>query len=93
VSTHDDWSKPSLTLAEEDERDQKAIVSLVIDEHPKQLTVSELARAMAPEAKDRPIPDWVERGIQELVGWGLLNREGASVRPSRVVLRFVELFY
>jgi hypothetical protein len=93
MSTRDAWTKPSLTLAEEDERDQKAILSLVIDEHPRQLTLGELARALAPEVADCSVPDWLERGIQELIGWGLLHHAADSVRPSRVALRFQELFY
>ena len=93
MGERDDWSKPPLTLAEEDKRDQKAILTLVMDEHPTQLTVSELARAMAPESPVDPVPDWLERGLHELAGWGLLHRSDDSVRPSRAALRFQQLLY
>ncbi len=81
-----------LTHAEEDDRDQTAILALVIDEHPKQLTLAELARAMAPAEGGGEVPDWLERGVGDLVGWGLLHHSGDSVRPSRAALRFQQLF-
>jgi len=91
---HDD-DNPRRTLAnhEEDDRDQEAILAHLIAEHPDQLTIEELAREMRRKDDHAPIPDWLHRGVRDLVGIGLLHRSGDTIRPTRAALRFNYLFF
>ena len=70
----------------EDERTQSAVLSLVLNEQPAQLTICEVAREVAVDEGDGP-----ERAIRDLVGVGLLRCEGASVLPTRAALHFDRL--
>jgi hypothetical protein len=70
----------------EDERTQSAVLSLVLNEHPAQLTLCEVAHEIAVDEGDGP-----ERAIRDLVGVGLLRCEGASVLPTRAALHFDRL--
>jgi len=69
----------------DDARAQRAVLSLVLHEHPTQLTICELAREIEGDG-DAP-----ERAIRDLVGVGLLRCEGASVLPTRAALHFDRL--
>jgi len=57
---------------------QRAVVGLVLDAHPKSLTIPELANEI----------DGAEEAIRELVGVGLLEH---SIRASAAALRFERL--
>jgi hypothetical protein len=81
---HDQDSQRS--TEREDERTQSAVLSLVLNEHPAQLTICEIAREVAVDEGDGP-----ERAIRDLVGIGLLRCEGASVLPTRAALHFARL--
>jgi hypothetical protein len=70
----------------EDERTQSAVLSLVLNEHPAQLTICEVAREVTVDEGDGP-----ERAVRDLVGVGLLRCEGASVLPTRAALHFDRL--
>jgi hypothetical protein len=70
----------------EDERTQSAVLSFILNEHPAQLTICEVAREIAVDEGDGP-----ERAIRDLVGVGLLRCEGASVLPTRAALHFDRL--
>lgn len=72
--------------AHEDERAQSAVLSLVLNEHPAQLTLCEVAHEIAVDEGDSP-----ERAIRDLVSVGLLRCEGASVLPTRAALHFDRL--
>lgn len=91
---HDD-PNPRRQLAphEKDDQDQEGIMALVISEHPIQLTVSELVRQMVPPDADWIESDDIERGVRDLVGIGLLHRNGDTIRPTRAALRFNHLFF
>lgn len=67
-----------------DQPTQRAVLALVLDSHPKSLTTPNLARQLGGR-------DAVERAVVELVGVGLLERQGVSVRPSAAALRFERL--
>jgi hypothetical protein len=60
---------------------QRAVLSLVLEAHPKSLTIPDFAREI-----DRG--DAVERACRDLVGAGLLKCSGLSVTPTEAVLRF-----
>lgn len=89
----DDKPRRVLTSAEEDDRDQEAILGHLIAEHPDQLTMEELAREMRRKEDHAPIPDWLDRGVRDLVGIGLLHRCGETIRPTRAALRSHYLFF
>jgi hypothetical protein len=57
---------------------------LVLGTHPKSLTIPDLAREI-----DQG--DTVERACRDLVGVGLLDCEGISIRPSAAALHFERL--
>ncbi|HEX5983896.1 MAG TPA: hypothetical protein VFY69_06800 [Solirubrobacterales bacterium] len=89
----DDKPRRVLTSAEEDDRDQEGILGHLIAEHPDQLTIEELVREMRRKDDRAPIPDWLDRGVRDLVGIGLLHRCGDTIRPTRAALRFNFLFF
>lgn len=89
----DDIPRRVLAPHEKDDRDQQAIMSLVISEHPIQLTMPELVRQMvAPDARFIET-DAIDRGVRDLVGIGLLHRSGDTIRPTRAALRFDHLLF
>lgn len=68
---------------EADLRTQHALLGVVVDELPCVFTVAELVREVGPNERDA-----IERAVTDLVGVGLLRREGASVLPTRAALYF-----
>lgn len=68
----------------QDQPTQRAVLSLALNAHPKSLTIPDLAREI-----DQG--DAVERAVRELVGVGLLDCQGISVRPSAAALHFDRL--
>ena len=89
----DDKAPRALTTAAEDERDQRAVLALLVAEHPTQLTVADLLREMAPDKADFVETDRIERAVRDLGGVGLIHREGDTARPTRAALRFDRLFF
>jgi hypothetical protein len=70
---------------------ERSVLSFLIDEHPSQLTIPEVARVFYAPPADFRKHDVVERAIRELVGAGLLHCEGAFLVPTRAALYFVGL--
>lgn len=68
----------------QDQPTQRAVLALVLDAYPKSLTIPDLAREI-------DAGDAVERAVRELVGVGLLECQGISIRPSAAALRFERL--
>lgn len=63
---------------------QRAVLGLVLGAHPKRLTIPNLARQIDAD-------DAVETAIRDLVGVGLLECSGITVRPSAAALHFERL--
>lgn len=85
---------PSTTTWDEDEREQAAILSQVLDLHPATLTMDELVREMTGGGtRESPEIDAIQRAVRELAGTGLLHRPGEeeTVRPTRAAVRLSEL--
>lgn len=61
---------------------QRAVLALILSEHPAQLTTGELSREVGTA---------VEQAVDDLAGFGLLRREGQSVLPTRAALHFDRL--
>jgi hypothetical protein len=70
---------------------EQAVLSFLLDEHPDQLTIPEVARALNPKPADFGSEDAVERSIRELVGAGLLHCQGGFVLPTRAATYFARL--
>lgn len=65
----------------QDQPTQRAILALVLEAHPKSLTISNLARELCTQ-------DAVEHAVAALVSVGLLAREGNAVSPTAAALHF-----
>lgn len=63
---------------------QRAVLSLALDAHPKSLTIPDLAREIDEG-------EAVERAVRDLVGVGLLECSGTTVRPTAAALQFDSL--
>jgi hypothetical protein len=63
---------------------QRAVLALALEAHPKPLTIPDLAREI-------DAADAVEVAVRELVGVGLLECSGVTIRPSAAALRFERL--
>ena len=74
-------ANPSPRPKRDDESVRRAVLSLVLDAHPKSLTIPELAREI-----DRG--DAVERAVRDLVGVGLLECRGITVEPTPAAIHF-----
>jgi hypothetical protein len=70
---------------------QSAVLSILLIEHPVQLTVSELTRELAEDPNDFGQRDAVKRAVRDLAGVGLLHRQGIFVLPSRAALYYERL--
>ncbi len=68
----------------DDARAQRAVLSLVLHEHPTLLAASEIEREVG-------AGDETEQAMRDLRGAGLLRREGATVLPTRAALHFDRL--
>jgi hypothetical protein len=75
----------SLPIAKKDDREQAALLGLVLDLYPATLTQDELVRELAGgRPKEFSELDWVQRAIRELVRWGAgtEKRRGRSLGSS-----------
>jgi len=82
---------PRETTAEQDAKTENAVLAVILEEHPAQLTITEVSLVLnagpnAPESGDA-----AERAVRELVGAGLLHCRGAFVLPTRAALYFNRL--
>lgn len=68
----------------QDQPTQRAVLALVLDAHPKRLTIPDLARQIDAGSS-------VGRAVRELVGVGLLECGGISVEATTAALHFDRL--
>jgi hypothetical protein len=73
-------------FAAQDAEDQRVVLAFVLEEHPAQLTIPEVAQALYAHPGDSKSDDAVERAIRDLVGGGLLHCNGRFVLPTRAAL-------
>jgi hypothetical protein len=78
--------------AREDQIIQQAVLLHVVTEHPTQLTVNELISELVVGREDFRHTDGIERAVRDLVGVGLLHRQGEFVQPSRAALCSYDLW-
>ena len=77
--------------AGEDKRTERAVLALLLDEHPTRLTVDELILVLHADPERGDPEDAAGRAVRELVGAGLMHREGRFLSPSRAALYFAAL--
>jgi hypothetical protein len=74
-----------------DKRTESAVLALLLDEHPARLTVDELILVLHADPERGDPEDAGKRAVRELVGAGLVHREGRFLAPSRAALYFAAL--
>lgn len=74
-----------------DDATESAVLTVLLDLHPTQLTLEELVREVAGEDAPFAERDAIERAVRDLGGAGLLHRVEERTFPTRAALRFSEL--
>jgi len=78
--------------SDQDAQAEQVVLMFLLDEHPSQLTIPEVSRALNAVPDSFPAFDAVERAIRELDGAGLLHcRDGFAI-PSRAALYAARLW-
>jgi hypothetical protein len=77
--------------ADEDSRTEGAVLALLLSEHPTRLTMDEMILVLHADPERGDPEDAGERAVRELVGAGLVHREGRFLAPSRAALYFAAL--
>jgi len=77
--------------AVEDKKTEGAVLALLLDEHPTRLTMDELILVLHADPERGDPEDAGTRAVRELVGAGLVHREGRFLAPSRAALYFAAL--
>lgn len=80
-----------LIPADQDAQAEQAVLALILEEHPAQLTIPEVSRALNAVPGSFPAFDAVERAIRELDGAGLIHCKGGFAVPTRAALYFARL--
>lgn len=74
-----------------DNRTERAVLALLLDEHPIRLTIDELILVLHADPDRGEPEDAARRAVRELVGAGLMHCEGRFLSPSRSALYFAAL--
>ena len=75
---------------EDDRRNQSVVLSMLIDEHPVRLTFDELALVLHADLSEPPRIA-THNALKDLIGAGLVYREGRLLSPTRAALYFAAL--
>ena len=73
---------------EQDRQTEGVVLALLLEEHPTRLTSDELALILNAFPSQGHPDDAAARAIRELVGAGLIHRDGRFLAPSRAALYF-----
>ena len=84
-------SRDPSSPAGQDKRTESAVLALLLDEHPTRLTMDELILVLHADPERGDPEDAAGRAVRELVGAGLMHREGRFLSPSRAALYFERL--
>jgi hypothetical protein len=76
-------SEPAFSSREDERKVEDQILRLLLEEHPAQVTRSEIEVALNCGSQTFAERDAIERALLELVGHGLLHRHGDFFLPSR----------
>jgi hypothetical protein len=83
----DDPDSPAV----ENAKTERAVLALLLDEHPVQLTLDELCLVLHADPECTDPHDAATRAVRELVGTGLVHRNGRFLMPTRAALYFERL--
>lgn len=83
----DDWSLPD----REDAKWQRAVLALLLDQQPRQLSQAEVAREILDEKPCFEERDAFERAVEGLIKGGLLRRCESLLLPTRAARLFASL--
>jgi hypothetical protein len=75
----------------EDAKAERVVLAFLLKEHPSQLTIPEVSRALNAHPGGFSSDDAVERAIRELDGAGLLRCADGQATPTRAALYFARL--
>jgi len=78
--------------AAEDAKTERVVLAFLLEEHPTQLTIPEVSRALNAHPGGFSDDDAVERAIRELDGAGLLSCRGGCAVPTRAALYLARLW-
>lgn len=84
----------TIGTAEDDDRQQSAVLRQVLEHHPAGLTLDELIRELnGGRAREFSEIDAVNRAVRDLVGAGLIHHPGEDefVHPTHAAVRFYGL--
>lgn len=76
------------TNADQDDRDQAAVLRKILFLHPESMTLAELTRELTASSTDFQERDQIERAVRDLIAAGLLHRVGDLVLPTRAAVVF-----
>lgn len=79
------------TNADQDDRDQAAVLRKILFIYPESMTLAELTRELTPGTSDFHERDRIERAVRDLVAGGLIHRVGDLVLPTRAAVNFYVL--
>lgn len=74
--------------AGEDTRTESAVLALLLEGHPIHLTMDELVLVLHADPERGDSADAAQRAVRELVGAGLVHRDGSFLCPSRAAFYF-----
>jgi hypothetical protein len=86
-----DGSDDSWTTKDRDRATESAVMRLLLNLHPIQLTIAELIRELCGEDPSFAERDSIERAVRDLAALGLLHRLDVFAMPTRAALRLNEL--
>ncbi len=84
MASEDPTRSGACDTASQDRRTERAVLALLLDEHPARLTLPELSLAFGGDGSSET--DAVRRAVDQLIGSGLLHRDGALLGPTRPAL-------
>jgi len=90
ISHFMDCDDPDSPIAQ-DRRDQSVVLSMLIDEHPVLLTFDELALVLHADLDQETPRVAAHNALMDLIGAGLVYREGRLLSPTRAALYFASL--
>jgi hypothetical protein len=76
---------------DQDAKTELAVLAFLLDEHPAQLTIPEVSRALNAGAESFGAFDAVERAIRQLDSAGLIHCKGGFALPTRAALYLARL--
>lgn len=89
MASEDPTRTGALDTLSQDRRTERAVLALVLDEHPTRLTLTELVLALCGDGPSDE--DAVRRAVDELASAGLLHRDGSLFGPTRPAIYFDRL--